>query len=80
DMQMPVMDGYTATQTLREEGYVHPVVALTAHAMGGEMDKCVAAGCDGYLTKPIKRADLIGGVLRYARPGTPSTEVTASEQ
>ncbi|MCB9855366.1 MAG: response regulator [Phycisphaerales bacterium] len=80
DMQMPVMDGYTAAQTLREEGYVHPIVALTAHAMGGEKDKCVAAGCDGYLTKPIKRADLIGGVLRYAKPGTPSTEVTASEQ
>ena len=62
DMQMPVMDGYSAASALREIGYSRPILALTAHAMRGDSQRCIDAGCTGYLTKPIDIAQLLQAV------------------
>lgn len=59
DIQMPEMDGYQLTQTLRARGMGIPIVALTAHALAEDRQKCVQAGCDDYESKPIGRATLL---------------------
>ena len=63
DIQMPTMDGYETTRALRTMGFQRPIVALTAHAMREELDKCIKAGCDRTLTKPIAKRDLVDCLL-----------------
>ncbi len=71
DLQMPRMDGYAATQTLRDRGLKCPILALTADAIQEHIDRCLASGCDGYLTKPIEPVALIEAVAKYLQPSAP---------
>jgi CheY-like chemotaxis protein len=71
DVQMPEMNGFEATAAIRASagpGARVPIVAMTAHAMAGDRQRCLAAGMDGYVTKPVNRDVLIAEVERLARP------------
>jgi two-component system, sensor histidine kinase and response regulator len=78
DVQMPEMDGMEATAAIRDKekgtGQHQPIIALTAHAMTGDREKCLAGGMDGYLTKPIRSQQLEQVLEQYASRGGMAAE------
>lgn len=62
DMDLPIMDGWTVARTLRERSDSTPIIALTAHAMSGDKEKAIAAGCDDYHAKPVDFSRLLNQV------------------
>lgn len=68
DIQMPEMDGFEAVHKLRVAGYHGKIVALTAHAMKGDRERCLESGFDDYLCKPLSRYTLLECVSRYIFP------------
>ena len=74
DMSLPVMDGWTATRTLKADPATNkiPVIGLTAHAMAGDREKCLEAGCDDYDTKPVELPRLLDKITAlFAKSSTP---------
>jgi CheY-like chemotaxis protein len=65
DLQLPVMDGYTATKEIKKINPDVPVIAQTAHVMSGEREKCMEAGCDDYLAKPIRLQILMDTLSKF---------------
>jgi CheY-like chemotaxis protein len=65
DIQMPRMNGYEATEAIRKAGITTPIIAVTAYAMKGDEEKCLEAGCDGYLAKPIDQTELVQILNKY---------------
>jgi CheY-like chemotaxis protein len=79
DVQMPVMDGLQATiaiRTLPEKGQI-PIVAMTAHAMKGDLERCLAAGMDDYLSKPVNSRALIDLIERLGGPTSDAAQAIA---
>ncbi len=65
DLQLPIMDGYTATREIKKIDASIPIIAQTAHVMSGEREKCIEAGCNDYLAKPIRLQILMETLSKY---------------
>ena len=76
DMEMPVMDGLTATKQLRERGFTKPIFAMTAHPEGPEVEHALKEGFDGYLEKPVNRERLHGILAAFLAPSSEPVAVT----
>lgn len=76
DLQMPIMDGYTATATLRHEHKTLPIIAMTANAMAGDKEKVLAAGMNDHIAKPIHVIDMFETMHKWIKP----SGLTASQQ
>lgn len=72
DMNMPEMDGWSATTNLREKEYKNPVIALTAHAMDGDRERAIEAGCNDYHTKPVDMDTLLQQIETHLTNATNS--------
>jgi CheY-like chemotaxis protein len=66
-MQMPEMDGYELARAIRGRGMQLPIVAITAYAMSGERDRCMEAGCNDFITKPVRRDELLRIAAKHLR-------------
>lgn len=65
DIEMPIMDGYVATSTLRKHGYKKSIIAFTAHTSAQERERCIKAGFTDFINKPIKKSELLGCIAKY---------------
>lgn len=68
DLRMPIMDGYQTTSELRRSGYQNPIIAVTAHALAEEKQRCLNSGFNDFISKPISRETLVETVHHLARP------------
>jgi len=78
DIQLPAMDGYSVARALRQVEALRdvPVVAVTSYAMSGDREKALAAGCDGYIEKPINPDTFVAEIAQFTGPGRTASDAT----